>query len=283
MDVHLMIAPADAYLSYPEFPEFVEQEISGGAVAPEAILVEDVDGGNGLDVIAASSVDDTISWYENDGLAQPSFTPHLLTDDAPGVQDMFWADLGGSTLPDLVVALAGVDSISWYENMGGPDFDFGPRQTISALNADGASSVFAADLDGDTDMDVLSTSANDNKVSWYENLGPAGFGTQTNLTQNALGAQAVFVEDIDGDTDLDVVAVSRDDDTVRWFESDLFGGAAPPGFTEHLVEDFSATRALEASFGHVQNSTNGRSLASRATCSSKRSSETRMAPGMVYG
>jgi hypothetical protein len=31
-------------------------------------------------------------------------------------------------------------------------------------------SVFATDLDGDGDADVLSASFNDDKIAWYENL-----------------------------------------------------------------------------------------------------------------
>jgi hypothetical protein len=36
--------------------------------------------------------------------------------------------------------------------------------------ADAASSVYATDLDGDGDADVLSASWRDNKIAWYENL-----------------------------------------------------------------------------------------------------------------
>ena len=36
---------------------------------------------------------------------------------------------------------------------------------------DGANSVFAADVDGDGDMDVLSASQYDDKIAWYENDG----------------------------------------------------------------------------------------------------------------
>ncbi len=34
--------------------------------------------------------------------------------------------------------------------------------------ADGARSVYAVDVDGDGDMDVLSASRDDNKIAWYE-------------------------------------------------------------------------------------------------------------------
>ena len=41
-------------------------------------------------------------------------------------------------------------------------------------SADGAHSVYAVDVDGDGDIDVLSSSFNDDKIAWYENLSPVG-------------------------------------------------------------------------------------------------------------
>ena len=45
--------------------------------------------------------------------------------------------------------------------------------------ANGARSVYAADLDGDGDADVLSASRFDDKIAWYENTdGKGAFGNQ---------------------------------------------------------------------------------------------------------
>ena len=48
-----------------------------------------------------------------------------------------------------------------------------------ATTADGATSIFAADLNGDGNPDVLSASSLDNKIAWYANLlaSAASFGT----------------------------------------------------------------------------------------------------------
>ncbi|MDB4780263.1 VCBS repeat-containing protein, partial [Planctomycetota bacterium] len=47
---------------------------------------------------------------------------------------------------------------------------FGTQQVITT-SADDARSVYATDLDGDGDADVLSASVIDDKIAWYENQG----------------------------------------------------------------------------------------------------------------
>ena len=42
-----------------------------------------------------------------------------------------------------------------------------------ATNANGAWNVFAADMNGDGDMDIISASINDDTIAWYENYGAA--------------------------------------------------------------------------------------------------------------
>jgi len=74
------------------------------------------------------------------------------------------------------------DKIAWYENDG--NGGFGPQQVITT-SADDARSVYAADLDGDGDQDVLSASFEDDKIAWYENLGSA-MGTDVETASNVL-------------------------------------------------------------------------------------------------
>ena len=67
-----------------------------------------------------------------------------------------------------------------------------PASTISSA-ADGAYEVYAADLDGDGDMDVLSASPYDDKIAWYENDGSESF-TAATITTSANGARSVYAE-----------------------------------------------------------------------------------------
>jgi len=111
------------------------------------------------------------------------------------------ADLDGDGDIDIIAAADnGADRrVLWFENanwMGA----FGPSQTITTA-VQITQSVYAADIDGDGDMDVLSSSDGnqDHKVSWYENInGQGSFGGQMNLIPSKLrGAYSVRAGDMD--------------------------------------------------------------------------------------
>ncbi len=100
---------------------------------------------------------------------------------------------------------------------------FGAQQVISTT-ADGAYSVYAIDLDGDGDADVLSASVIGGKIVWYENLGGGAFGAQQVITTDADEAWSVYATDLDGDGDADVLLASFGDNKIAWYEN-LGGGA----------------------------------------------------------
>ncbi len=104
--------------------------------------------------------------------------------------------------------------------------NFGPQQIISTA-ADGAWSVYASDLDGDGDIDVLSASIYDDKIAWYENDGTGNFEPQQIITTLADVAKSVYASDLDGDGDIDVLSASVDDDKIAWYENDGAGNFGP--------------------------------------------------------
>ena len=95
---------------------------------------------------------------------------------------------------------------------------FFPRPPISTV-ADLARSVFAIDLDSHGDLDVLSSSQNDNKIAWYENDGRGSFTSHT-ITTSADGGNHVYAADVDGDGDIDVLSATHRDDKIAWYEND---------------------------------------------------------------
>ena len=205
--------------------------ITTAADSAYSVYAADVDGDGDQDVLSASRLDDKIAWYENDGGLPPVFTAHIITTAADGASSVYAADVDSDGHTDVLSASQNDGKIAWYENDGGslPTFT---SHTITTA-ADGARSVYAADLDSDGDLDVLSASWEDNKVAWYENNGasPPAFTTHV-ITTNADDAHAVYAADVDRDGDLDVLSASWMDKTIAWYEND---GDSPPAFSRHVI------------------------------------------------
>ena len=136
-----------------------------------------MDGDGDLDIVSASWLDDTIAWYENDGAANPTWTAADIATSADGAFSVYVADMDGDGDLDIVSASYADDTIAWYENDGAAD----PSWTAAdiATSADGAESVYVADMDGDGDLDIVSASFMDSTIAWYEQTGT---GTWTNTT-----------------------------------------------------------------------------------------------------
>src|SRR6185295_18269557 len=160
-----------------------------------------------MDALSASENDDKIAWYENDGGSPPAWTARTISASADNARVVVAADVDGDGDMDALSASAQDDKVAWYENNGASP----PAWTAHAIitTADGASSVFAADVDGDGDMDALWTSIVDDRVAWSENNGasPPAWTAHT-ISTAADGARLVFGADMDGDGDIDALSGS---------------------------------------------------------------------------
>jgi hypothetical protein len=184
---------------------------------PRSVFAADVDGDGDLDVLSAASNDDTIAWHENTSGTGDFGARHVISTLADSAWSVFAADVDGDGDIDALSASRFDDTIAWYENTDGAGA-FGPQQVISSL-ADSPYAVFAADVDGDGDIDALSASANDDKIAWYENMdGLGSFAPQQVISTLADFAVSVFATDVDGDGDLDVLSASAGDDKIAWYE-----------------------------------------------------------------
>jgi hypothetical protein len=218
--------------------------VSNSVFGPADIVVSDLDGDNHLDIISASEHDDKIAWYKNDGLG--NFGPQqLISTSADGAYSVFVADMDGDGDQDVLSASYNDDKVAWYENTDGLG-SYGPQQVISNI-ADGARSVYAADLDNDGDMDVISASYNDDKLAWYENDGNANpnFGSEIIISTSLDGAFNVIVADLNGDNHQDVVCAAWRGHKVVWFQND--GSASFPTGEQLISDAISYPRNIFAS------------------------------------
>ena len=248
-----------------------------GEFGPQLLVVTDHDGANNVyatdldgdgdaDVISTAFFDDKLVWYENDGFGN-FVAQHLIAENIEEVSDAFYGDLDGDGDQDVLSTDRGSNEIAWYENLDGLGL-FGLKQVISS-SLDDVMSVYAADLDGDGDLDVLSASEDDDKIAWYENLGEAIFGVQQVISTEAKGPNTIYSADLDGDGDMDILSASASnadfDNRVAWYENDgdgnfealetihyeTFGNGANDVFAADLDGDgdldvLSSTNVIEA-------------------------------------
>ncbi len=233
---------------------FLENEVVESA-STLFVFPSDVDGDGDVDLLSTSrhgphSYDDyTIEWYENtNGSGEFELRQQIVLDDFVTVRSMFAADLDSDGDIDVVTAYRSDDKIAWYENTDG-NGSFGPEQVITT-EANRTESVYAADVDGDGDVDLLTTSRRDDKIAWYENTdGNGSFGEQMMLITEVENPWSVFAADLDGDGDVDVLAGSGDwsDNevpfgTIFWLENRILADSNDDGTfdSSDLVAVFQA-------------------------------------------
>ena len=128
---------------------------------------------------------------------------------------------------DVLSASAVDNSIRWYENHRDVDGNVAFTDYIIFSSAMEARSVAVADFDNDNDLDVVSASAGDHTIRWYENK-----GKQVNemdeevvvfddhiIYSSATTATAVTVADVNKDGKMDVLSASYGDNSIRWYEN----------------------------------------------------------------
>ncbi|MCP4711420.1 MAG: hypothetical protein GY869_22600, partial [Planctomycetes bacterium] len=209
---------------------WLQHEICTTADGAQSIHAADLDGDGDPDVLSASFENDKIAWYQNTN-GQGDFGSPQDIATADGAMSVFAIDLDGDNDLDVLSASQNDDKIAWYENTDGQG-NFGPPQVITTT-ADGAMSVYAADLDGDGDSDIISASFEDDKIAWYENTNGLGnFGAPQEISAMADGAMSVYATDVDGDGDLDVLSASQNDNKIAWYEK---SGGTRCSWLEHEI------------------------------------------------
>lgn len=207
--------------------------LTNSALSTRDVYAADLDGDGDKDVIAASTADDRVIWFENlDGLG--NFGPEkIINNDANGVIAVRAADLDGDGDNDVVAAIFGDGKISWYENLDGLG-SFGTEKVVTPQSL-GVRIIHAADMDKDGDLDIVYASAGDDIIGWCENTDGLGtFGTRQIITDDVRGAGAVFAADLDGDTDMDVISASVMDNKIAWYKN-----LTILGVQESYAESFS--------------------------------------------
>ena len=195
--------------------------VSSTSLNARSVSTADIDGDGDLDIVAASADDNTIAWFENQGLGTFA-AESIIADTLTSAWDILTADLDDDGDVDILATARDGDEIILFYN----DSIGGFESVVISNTQDGPVSVFTADLDNDGYLDILSASEFDDTIAWYQNNG-GGFENAVTITTLANGATDVIATDIDNDGDLDVVSASILDDKIAYYLNDgtgQFGG-----------------------------------------------------------
>lgn len=166
----------------------------------------DMDGDGDTDILATSnSPGDKVSWFENDG--EENFTEHVVKENWIWARYSTACDIDKDGDVDIIATARNGESsiakgdIIWFVNDGFQNFS---EDTI-VYNWGEPSSVQAADLDGDGDLDLGATFVDAQKVTWIENIDNS-FDSIHTIRDNFNGAFSVAIEDYNDDGILDIAA-----------------------------------------------------------------------------
>jgi hypothetical protein len=197
--------------------------------------------------------EDYVSWsawpgeliLEGTPLTTP--TKHVVDDDFDAAYTVHAGDIDGDGDVDIVGSGITPPYINWYENVDGSGTSWN-EHTIETDSGQ-VVNVYATDLDGDDDTDVLGAAFYYDDVVWWENDdGLGGSWTKHIIDGNFDSAIEVYAEDVDDDGDddgdLDVLGAAYDDDDITWWENKDGSGTS---WDEHAVDnDFNGAEGVYA-------------------------------------
>ncbi|MGB0384626.1 MAG: FG-GAP-like repeat-containing protein [Ardenticatenaceae bacterium] len=196
-----------------------QHTVIGAFNGAHSVYPADINGDGALDVVGAAQLADDITWWEGDGTpADGGWTEHAVASSFDGASLVIAADLNGDGDLDILAAADEDDDLKWWENTAGEGSSW-TEGTLDGAFA-GAKSLYAADLDGDGDLDVLGASSSADQIAWWKNTGGDGSSWSKQLVSASFdGAYAAIPADVDADGDLDIVGAARDADTITWWEN----------------------------------------------------------------
>ena len=169
-------------------------------------------------------IDPTIGWLENIIAQNPIIE---------GPTYAHAADLDGDGDLDIAAtAWNGInDRVIWFENDG--NYPINWTDSVISTNVDYPSSIDSSDLDGDGDIDLVSSLRESDRIEWYENDGnyPINWFTRT-VAINTDYVNHVYSIDLDQDGDIDIIAAIAGEKRVAWYEND---GNLTPTWTERNI------------------------------------------------
>ena len=185
-----------------------EQIISNSVKSVTSVQAVDLDNDGIEDVLGTSSEEGQIIWYKNYGNSFFGAGKQVTVGNNDVVLNLRVADLDNDGYKDLV---AFHTQIVWYKNYGSGNFGL-PKDITPETFKPGAFTL--ANINFDSNIDILVTNYNDKKIYLLKNDGDGTFDKYVKLVSFQTAINHIFARDIDGDGDKDFVTISSPDENI---------------------------------------------------------------------
>ena len=174
------------------------------------------------------------SGYLNFALAQIDFVEFYIDDNTHGLGGIYVCDLDNDSDNDVLGASLQDDQIIWFRNDGGDPIVW--TKLIIGNNVISAHSVYAADFNGDSLLDVVGAAyIGSPGVAWWRNDGGDPIlWTKFTVANDFINAHEVYAYDLDKDNDMDILGASSDLNRIAWWRND---GGDPIIWTEQILSN----------------------------------------------
>ncbi len=219
--------------------EWIEHTVAIIIFGAWSVDAADIDDDGDIDILGTGLDDYYIRWWENADCSGTTWIEHIV-----GIYTSMTiiqaADIDGDGDMDILSAsiLFPDGHISWWENSNGSGTEWSEHIVTNDFLAE---SIICADIDGDGNMDVLSTGYHASRIKWWENKNGSGTSwTVHDISGFILHASSVYAADIDGDGDMDVLGAANN--VIKWWENNDGSGTY---WTGHLVDgDFEQPKSV---------------------------------------
>jgi hypothetical protein len=215
-------------------PSWIKHPIDSSFIGAIYVQVADIDDDGDNDVVGAAWDSGEIAWWRNDGGYPVVWSKQLIRTGFIDAHEVFVVDIDGDFDIDVLGASAGLHQIVLWRNNG--DFPVTWSEEIISMDVPGARSVYADDLDGDGDLDIVGAAfESDEILYWLNDGGNPVLWVENTISNICNGAHHVVVFDIDYDGDADVLCCATiSNQIVLW----LNDGGSPLQWTRKIPAMF---------------------------------------------